>query len=76
MLKWLAEKLFVLAAWLDWDEPEPPKKKRGRPVGSKDRKPRISKKIGRPKGSKDKAPRNSTNMGRPRGSKNKPKVQP
>lgn len=58
MRKWLAGKLFELAAWLDWDavllksvlilivnrrnEPELPKRKAGRPLGAKDKKPRKS----------------------------------
>ena len=43
MRKWLAGKLFDLAAWLDWDAVViAPKKKRGRPLGSKDKKPRKS----------------------------------
>jgi hypothetical protein len=41
MRKWLAGKLFELAAWLDWDEVViVPKRKVGRPLGSKDTKPR------------------------------------
>ena len=38
MRKWLAGKLFELAAWLDWDAVViPPKRKRGRPLGSKNK---------------------------------------
>lgn len=42
MRKWLARKLVDLATWLDWDGVviAPPKKKRGRPLGAKDKKPR------------------------------------
>jgi hypothetical protein len=41
MRKWLAGKLFELAAWLHWDAAViVPKKKVGRPLGSKDKKPR------------------------------------
>ncbi len=41
MRKWLAEQLFELAAWLHWDAVViAPKKKAGRPLGSKDKKPR------------------------------------
>ena len=43
MNRWLAKKLFELAAWLDWDAVViTPKKKVGRPLGSKDKKPRKS----------------------------------
>lgn len=81
MKKWIARKLFDLAAWLDWEEalrgsyavvfaemimdgeiaslpdvaPKAPPKKRGRPIGSKNRV--GPKKVGRPLGSKDKQPR-------------------
>ena len=58
MRKWLAEKLFDLAVWLDWDAAVirsfavliveakarariAPKKKRGRPLGSKN-KPKVT----------------------------------
>ena len=41
MRKWLAGKLFELAAWLDWDSVViAPTKRVGRPLGSKDKKPR------------------------------------
>jgi hypothetical protein len=42
MRKWIAGKLFELAAWLDWDTVviAPTKRKVGRPLGSKDKKPR------------------------------------
>jgi len=42
MRKWLGGKLFDLAAWLYWDDSwradfTPPKRKVGRPKGSKDK---------------------------------------
>ena len=55
MKKWLARKLFDTAVWLDWDEAVQaaavvimveldlrrlPKRKPGRPAGSKDKRPR------------------------------------
>lgn len=70
MRKWLADKLFNLAIRLDWDAVfimsldvvrieakwagfyTP--KKRGRPLGAKDKKPRKKANMGRPKGSKSK----------------------
>ena len=43
MRRWLAKKLFELAAWLDWDAVVlTPTKRAGRPKGSKDKKPRKS----------------------------------
>jgi hypothetical protein len=53
MRKWLAGKLFDLAVWLDCDVVViAPKKKLGRPLGSKDKKPRNKTNMGRPKGRK------------------------
>jgi len=69
MNKWIAGRLFMMAAWLDGREVlimsmaalmaeaeararEP--KKRGRPLGSKNK---VKKRRGRPLGSKDKKPR-------------------
>jgi len=64
MNNWLAKKLFSLAAWLDWREVAErqvikPKRKVGRPLGSKDKVPRKTpvRKAGRPLGSKDNKPR-------------------
>ena len=51
MRKWIAGKLFELAAWLDWDAVViAPTKRVGRPLGSKDKKPRKRpvRKAGRP----------------------------
>lgn len=43
MRKWLGGKLFNLAVRLDWEGAViAPKKKVGRPLGSKDKKPRKS----------------------------------
>lgn len=53
MNNWLARKLVDLAAWLDCDVIAP-KKKRGRPLGSKDKSPRNKANMGRPAGSKSK----------------------
>lgn len=71
MRKWLAKKLFSLAAWLDWREVV----FRSMAVllieAAERQVLRTPKKVGRPLGSKDKKPRNKANMGRPVGSKNK-----
>ena len=57
MRKWLAGKLVDLAVWLDCDAVMiAPKKKIGRPLGSKDKSPRNKANMGRPKGSKNKSP--------------------
>jgi hypothetical protein len=60
MKKWLARKLFDTAVWLDWEEAvrvasvdimielylrRTPKRKPGRPLGSKDKKPRKNAKV-------------------------------
>jgi hypothetical protein len=51
--KWLARKLVDLAVCLDCDVVViAPKKKLGRPLGSKDKKPRNKTNMGRPKGRK------------------------
>ena len=53
MRKLLARKLLKLAVWLDCDVVViAPKKKIGRPLGSKDKKPRNKTNMGRPKGRK------------------------
>jgi hypothetical protein len=55
MRKWIAGKLVDLAVWLDCDAVMiAPKKKIGRPLGSKDKSPRNKANMGRPKGSKSK----------------------
>jgi hypothetical protein len=55
MRKWIAGKLVDLAVWLDCDAVMiAPKKKIGRPLGSKDKAPRNKANMGRPKGSKSK----------------------
>ncbi len=87
MRSWLANKLFDLARWVDWDAVQ----KRCEYAVLADRIALVVNGLaevsgapakrgrGRPKGSKDKAPRkvspNTYRGGRKPGSKNKPKVQ-
>ena len=71
MRKWLAGKVFDLAVWLDWDGVVIAPKKRGCPLGSKNKSAPSNNKSA---SSKDKSA--SKKIGRPLGSKNKPKLQP
>ena len=71
MRKWLARKLFDLAARLDYEGTVSAATAVVLVHGGLWSNLGQKKKIGRPLGSKDKAPRNKANMGRPKGSNNK-----